>query len=330
MRIFLAGGTGAIGRRLIPMLRKADHEVTATTRSKAKLEILRAIGARPVILEAFDRDAVRKAVAAAQPDVVIHQMTDLANLKDLRNLEREVVATNRLRTEGTQVLLDAARAAGAKRFIAQGNIMWSNERSGSRVKTELDPLDPHPPRPMKAALDAMRKLERMVPSASGMLGIVLRYGVFYGPGTSIAPEGEVVEAVHARKLPIIGGGAGVWSWIHIDDAARATQLAVESGEPGVYNIVDDEPAEVSEWLPDLAEAIGAKPPRRIPAWLGRLIIGEAGVCMMTQIRGSSNAKAQKAFGWQLLYPSWRKGFREGLVVREATVLSPKANVLCRT
>ena len=319
MRIFLAGGSGAIGRRLIPMLCEAGHEVTATTRSGGKLDTLRALGARPVLLEALDREAVHKAVIASKPEVVMHQMTDLANLKDFRHLERDVAATNRLRTEGTQTLLDAAKAAGAKRFIAQGNILWSNQRTGSRVKTEEDPLDDHPLRPMKAALDAMRELERTVSTARGMIGIVLRYGSFYGPGTSIAPGGDVLEAVRARKIPIIGSGAGVWSWVHIDDAARATVLAINARRAGVYNIVDDEPAEVSAWLPDLAAAIRAKPPRHIPAWLGRLFVGEAGLCMMTQIRGSSNAKAKATFGWRPQYQSWRTGFREGLVVSEQVV-----------
>lgn len=316
MRIFLAGGTGAIGRRLIPLLRQSGHEVAATTRSKNKLEPLRAAGAEPILLDAFDRQAVHRAVTAARPDVVMHQMTALASLKDFRKFESELAMTNRLRTEGMEILLEAARFAGAKRFIAQSYSGWPNERTGGRIKNETDPLDPNPPSAMRPTIEALKKLERIVPDGQGLTGIVLRYGSFYGPGTHVAPGGILVDAVQSRQFPVIGGGTGVWSWIHIDDAARATILALNHGEGGIYNIVDDEPAEVAEWLPVLAEIIKAKPPRRIPAWLGRLLIGEAGVSMMTQSRGSSNAKEKRILGWQPHYASWREGFRHGLTDRE--------------
>ncbi|HZY62789.1 MAG TPA: NAD(P)-dependent oxidoreductase [Edaphobacter sp.] len=319
MRIFLAGGTGAIGRRLIPFLRQSGHEVTATTRSNGKLEVLRNLGAKPVLLDAFDRRSVEKAVIEAQSDVVMHQMTALANLKDFRKFESELALTNRLRTEGAEILLQAAQSAGAKRFIAQSYSGWPNERTGSRIKTESDPLDPNPPDAMKPTVKALIQLEQMVTNAQALTGIVLRYGSFYGPGTGVAPDGILVEALQSRQFPIIGSGTGIWSWVHIDDAARATVLALEYGESGIYNIVDDEPAEVATWLPVLADAVKAKAPRRIPAWLGRLFIGEAGVSMMTRSRGSSNAKAKQALHWQPSYASWREGFHYGLTDRQPKV-----------
>lgn len=316
MQIFLAGGAGAIGRRLIPLLRQSGHEVAATTRSKSKLEMLRAAGAEPILLDAFDRQAVHRAVAASRPDVVMHQMTALASLKDFRKFESELTMTNRLRTEGAEILLEAAQSAGAKRFIAQSYSGWPNERTGGRIKSETDPLDPNPPRAMKATVESLKKLESMVTNAPGLTGIVLRYGSFYGPGTAVEPGGILVDAVQSRQFPIIGGGMGVWSWLHIDDAARATVLALDRGESGIYNIADDEPAEVATWLPVLADIVNAKPPRRIPTWLGRLFVGEAGVSMMTRSRGSSNAKAKRILGWQPHYASWREGFRHGLTDRE--------------
>ena len=316
MRIFLAGGAGAIGRRLIPLLRQSGHEVAATTRSKGKLEMLRAAGAEPILLDAFDRQAVHRAVTDARPDVVMHQMTALASLKDFRKFESELAMTNRLRTEGMEILLEAARFAGVKRFIAQSYSGWPNERTGGRIKNETDPLDPNPPSTMKPTIEALKSLERIVPDAQGLTGIVLRYGSFYGPGTSVAPGGILVDAVQLRQFPVIGGGKGLWSWIHIDDAARATVLALDHGESGIYNIVDDEPAEVATWLPVLADIVNAKLPRRVPTWLGRLFVGEAGVSMMTRSRGSSNAKAKRILGWHPYYASWREGFRHGLTDRE--------------
>jgi len=233
---------------------------------------------------------------------------------DLRHMEKSFAQTNRLRTEGTDHLLAAARAAGATRFIAQSYAGWPSARTGGPIKTEDEPLDPDPPAALRAILDAIRHLERTVTGAEGIDGLALRYGGFYGPGTSLSldPVGEHVEAVRKRQFPIVGGGTGIWSFIHVADAATATVAAVERGEPGVYNVVDDEPARVSEWLPGLASAVGAKPPRRFPRWLGRIMAGEAAATMMTEIRGASNQKAKRVFGWQPVYPTWREGFARGL------------------
>lgn len=312
MKIFLAGGAGVVGRRLVPVLVSAGHQVLATTRSASRTEALRAMGAEPVILDALDREAVRKAVADARPEVVVHQMTALAAMKSLRDIDGELAVTNRLRTEGTDHLIAAARAAGVRRFVAQGYTGWPNARTGGRVKTEEDPLDPDPPSSMRRTLDSIRRLEATVAGLPDMVGVVLRYGSFYGPGTSLGAGGDIVEMVRRRRFPLIGGGAGVWSFIHMDDVAQVTRLAIEGGPGGIYNIADDDPAEVSVWLPELASAIGAKAPFRLPAWAGRLAIGEAGVSMMTRARGSSNAKAKRTWDWRLLFPSWRDGFRRGL------------------
>jgi len=312
MKVFLAGATGAVGKRLVPLLVAGGHQVLASTRTSGKREALRAAGAEPVVLDVLDRDAVMNAVVAARPDVVIHQVTALAGLRSFKNFDREFALTNALRTEGTTYLLAAARAAGARRFIAQSYTGWPNTREGSRVKTEDDPLDPRPPRTMTQTLDAIRRLEAAVSNLSSLTGIVLRYGSFYGPGTSLGIDGEITQMVRRRKFPIVGGGTGVWSFTHIDDAAGAAQFVVEQGAGGIYNIVDDEPAEVSVWLPELARAIGAMPPYRVPAWLVRPIIGEAMLEIMTRVRGSSNAKAKHVLGWQPLYATWRNGFRRGL------------------
>ncbi|MGI8743302.1 MAG: NAD-dependent epimerase/dehydratase family protein [Bryobacteraceae bacterium] len=311
MKIFLAGATGALGKRLLPQLVTRGHHIIATTRTPAKADALRMAGAEPAVFDALDREAVMKAVASARPDVVVHQMTALANVRNYKKFDKEFTLTNRLRTEGTEYLLTAARAAGVRRFLAQSYTGWPNVRSGGRVKTEQDPLDPNPPKAMQQSLQAIRQLEAMVSGASDVTGIVLRYGSFYGPGTSLGPAGEIVELVRQRKFPIVGGGAGVWSFIHIDDASSATRIAIEGGPAGIYNIVDDEPAEVSVWLPDLARVLGAKPPRHLPAWLGRLVIGETVVSMMTSVRGSSNSKAKQMLNWQPGYASWRDGFRGG-------------------
>ena len=313
MRIFLAGASGAIGRRLVPLLVAGGHRVIGTTRSPGKTDQLRSLGAEPVILDALDGPAVTRAVVSARPDVVVHELTAIPTIRSFRKLDAEFALTNRLRTEGTRYLLDAAGKAGARRFIAQSYTGWPNIREGGRVKTEEDPLDPTPPKSMTRTLAAIRELESTVVASRGALtAIVLRYGSFYGPGTSIGTDGGVLELVRQRKLPIVGNGAGVWSFVHIDDAARATALAIGSGDSGVYNIVDDEPAEVSVWLPALAEAAGARPPRRLPAWLGRLATGEAGLSVMTMVRGSSNSKAKRVLNWQPMYPSWRDGFRDML------------------
>jgi nucleoside-diphosphate-sugar epimerase len=312
MKIFLAGATGALGKRLLPLLVSDGHQVIGMTRDPAKADSLRAAGAEPAVADALDVKAVRNAVVPAQPDVVIHEMTSLATMQNPKNFDAEFAVTNRLRTEGTEHLLAAAVESGASRFVVQSFTGWPNQRTGGRVKTEADPLDPEPPRAMRRSLDAIHKLEVMVANATRLTGIVLRYGSFYGPGTSLGSDGEVVEMVRRRRFPIFGDGGGVWSFVHIDDAACATRFAIELGPAGRYNIVDDDPAEVSVWLPALAKAVGAKPPLHLPAWLGRLVIGEAGVSMMTRIRGSSNAAAKCLLGWSPRYASWREGFRSGL------------------
>jgi nucleoside-diphosphate-sugar epimerase len=317
MRVFLAGATGAIGKRLVPLLVAGGHQVVASTRTSSKCQALRAAGAEPVIVDVLDRDAAMRAVVAARLDAVIHQATALAAVRSFKNFDREFAVTNALRTEGTAHLLAAAHAAGARRFIAQSYTGWPNIREGGRVKTEDDPLDPNPPGTMMQTLEAIRHLEAAVSSLSGMTGVVLRYGSFYGPGTSLGSDGDVTQMVRRRKFPIVGRGTGVWSFTHIDDAATAARLVVERGPGGIYNVVDDEPAEVSVWLPELARAIGAKPPYRVPAWLARPMIGEALFEMVTSARGSSNAKAKRVLGWQPIYASWRDGFRRGLGSAEA-------------
>jgi 2-alkyl-3-oxoalkanoate reductase len=310
MKVFVAGASGAIGRQLVPRLVAAGHEVVATTRSREKLEQLRMPGAEPVLLDGLDAPAVAEAVARAEPDVVVHQMSALAGMKDLRNFDRGFARTNELRTRGTDYLLAGATAAGVRRFVAQSFTGWPNARDGAPIKTEEDMLDADPPAAQSESLAAIRYLEAAVLDAP-VEGIVLRYGSFYGPGASE----PLVELIRKRKFPIVGGGDGIWSWIHIDDAAAATVAAVERGSPGIYNVVDDDPAPVAEWLPYLAEAVGAKPPRHVPAWLGRIAAGEVGVSMMTRIRGSSNAKAKRELGWKPERESWRQGFRDLAVAR---------------
>ncbi|HEX2159334.1 MAG TPA: NAD(P)-dependent oxidoreductase [Actinomycetes bacterium] len=312
MRIFVAGATGALGRRLVPLLVSAGHQVTAMTRSPGKTAGLRAAGAAPVVADALDRDDLLRVVAAARPEVVVHQLTDLAGTTNLKKFDAGFAATNRLRTEGTDNLLAAARAAGARRLVAQSFAGWPFARLGGPVKTEEDPLDPDPPAELRRTLDAIRHLEAAVLGAEGIEGVVLRYGGFYGPGTSAGVGGYLLDDLRRRRLPIVGAGTGVWSFIHIDDAAAATVAAVERGAPGLYQIVDDDPAPVSEWLPALAEAAGARPPRRVPVWAARLLAGEHGVILMTEIRGADNAKAKRELGWRPAYPSWRQGFRTGL------------------
>ena len=314
MKVFVAGATGALGKQLVPALVAQGHAVVGMTRTPEKADLVRQLGAEPAIADGLDADAVGSAVGRAKPEVVIHEMTALSDQLDLRDIEGTFAQTNRLRTEGTDHLLAAARAAGATRFIAQSYAGWPSARTGGLVKAEDDPLDPDPPAALRPGLDAIRHLERAVTGAGGMAGFVLRYGGFYGPGTSISldPVGEHVELVRKRRFPIVGGGTGVWSLIHIADAAAATVAAVERGEPGIYNVVDDEPARVSDWLPGLASAVGAKPPRRFPRWLGRILAGEAATVMMTEIRGASNEKAKRELGWQPAYATWREGFAHGL------------------
>jgi nucleoside-diphosphate-sugar epimerase len=308
MRVFVAGGAGVIGRHLIPLLTAEGHQVTATTRKPATAARLRSLGAQAVVVDGLDRAAVQDAVARAEPDVIIHQMTALSGSSDLRHFDQTFAVTNELRTRGTDYLLEAGRAAGAGRLIAQSFTGWPNIRAGSPVKTEEDPLDPAPPASMAESMRAIQHLEAAVSGSRSPDGIVLRYGLLYGPGAS----DEMVAMVRKRRMPVVGDGAGVWSFTHVADAAAATAAAVGRGAPGLYNVVDDEPAPVAEWLPYLARCVGARPPRRVPAWLGRLMAGESVASLMTQIRGSSNAKALHELGWAPRYGSWRAGFAAGL------------------
>lgn len=312
MRIFVAGASGAVGRRLVPMLVGLGHEVVGTTRSARRAETIQAAGRQSVVVDAFDRRALIEAVATAKPEIVVHQLTALSGTASLRRFDAYFAETNRLRTEGTDNLLAGARAARARRFVAQSFTGWANERTGGPVKTEDDPIDPNPTSASRQTVAAIRRLESIVTSAQDMEGIVVRYGGLYGPGTGLGAGGEILEMVRKRRLPVVGGGTGVWSFVHIDDAADATVAAIERGEPGLYNVVDDDPAPVHEWLPYLAEVLGAKPPLRVPAWLVRPMLGEHGVSLMTAIRGSSNAKARRSLGWEPRYASWRQGFRDGL------------------
>jgi nucleoside-diphosphate-sugar epimerase len=310
MKVFLAGGSGAIGKRLVPKLVANGHDVVASTTSESKLSALRELGAEPVVLDVLDRNAVMAAVMRSDPEVVIHEATSLSAMgASMRNLDKEFARTNRLRTEGTDNLLEAARAAGARRFVAQSFTGWSNERKGKMVKTEDDPLDAEPFPHTGETLAAIKYVESVVSGAKDIEGIVLRYGGFYGPGTSLARDGgQHTEAVRKRQFPLVGDGTGVWSLIHIDDAAAATLIAAEHGKPGIYNIVDDDPAPIGELLPVLAESLDAPPPRHVPVWLARIIAGKVGVGMMTEMRGSSNVKAKRELGWQPRYSSWREGF----------------------
>jgi nucleoside-diphosphate-sugar epimerase len=285
------------------------HQVVGTTRATDKLPALHATGAQPVVMNGLDRSSVFKVVQTTKPEVIVHQMSSLASAKNLKHFDREFETTNRLRTEGTAHLIAAARQSGARRLVVQSFTGWPNAPTGKPVNTEDNPLDPTPPRTMRRTLQAIRELERSVLAASDLQGIVLRYGFFYGPGTAISPQGEVAEMVRKRKFPIIGSGSGLLSWIHIADVAQATALAVEGAPSGLYNIVDDEPAPMSVWLPELARLLDAKPPRHVPEWIARLKIGEAGVHIMTGSPGSSNAKAKRVLNWTPMYASWREGFR---------------------
>jgi nucleoside-diphosphate-sugar epimerase len=302
MRVFVAGASGAIGRRLVPQLIGAGHQVIGTHNSPSSAELLRKLGARPVQLDLLDAAAVRNAVLESEAEAIVHEATALADLKFARNMDKVTAKTSELRTKGTDALLAAARDAGVHRFVAQSVATFSRyAREGGPVKTEDDPLDPTPPKHFDRSAAALEHLEQAV---TGFGGIALRYGAFYG-----ADNDGAVEPVLERKFPIVGDGGGVWSWIHLDDAAAATVLAVNHDGPAIYNIVDDEPAPVREWLPVLAEALGAKPPRRVPTWLARLLAGDAVTVMSTEARGASNVKAKRELGWTLRYPTWREGFR---------------------
>ena len=307
MRVFVAGATGAIGKQLVPRLVAAGHEVHGMTRSESKQAMLDELGAVPVVADALDPNQVAEAVGKANPEVIVHQLTAIGAL-DMRHFDRDFALTNRLRTEGTDHLLSAGRAVGVRRFLAQSAVYGFYERTGGAVKSEEDPLDSSSPREMREATAAVRHLEQAVLGAQWTEGIVLRYGAFYGPGTSLAPGGEQFELVRKRKFPLVGNGAGVWSFIHIADAAEATVAAVDHGRPGIYNVVDDDPAPVAEWLPALAQELGTKKPMRVPRFVGRLFAGETGAVFMTEIRGASNAKAKRDLGWQPRHASWRQGF----------------------
>lgn len=309
MKIFIAGGSGAVGARLVPMLVASGHEVTGTARSDAGLDRIRSAGGRGVIMDGTDEASIHRAVLDARPDVLVHELTSLSGRFDFKRFDETFAVTNRLRTRGTDALIAAAQEAGTDRIIVQSYTGWTNEHAGSRVKTEADPIDPSPVPAARNTLAAIAHAERATVAAGG---IALRFGNFYGPGQSLGEGGQMLESVRRRQVPIVGDGAGIWSFCHIDDAATATAAAVARGSAGVYNIVDDEPAEVAEWLPELSRAVGAKPPIRVPAWIARTLIGEFGVSWMTTARGASNAKAKVELGWQPRYASWRDGFRDGL------------------
>ena len=306
MRVFVAGATGAIGRQLVPRLVAAGHDVHGMTRSESKRAMLSQLGAVPVVADALDADQVAAAVASAKPEVIVHQLTAIGPI-DMRHFERSFAPTNRLRTEGTDYLLSAGQAVGVQRFVAQSHIA-AYARTGAAAKSEEDLYDPSPVRAMRPNLVAIRHLEEAVLGARWTEGVVLRYGWFYGPGTSLASDGKQFELVRKRKFPLVGDGGAVWSFIHIADAAEATVAAVEHGRRGVYNVVDDDPAPVAEWLPALAQEVGAKRPMRVPRFIGRLFAGEAGAVMMTELRGASNAKAKRELAWRPAHPSWREGF----------------------
>jgi len=306
MHILIAGATGAAGRALIPLLIANGHTVTGTTRTDAKAGALRALGANAQVMDGLDAASVKAAIDATQPDVIVHQMTALTGI-DMKNIDKAFHLTNRLRTEGTEHILAAAEG---KLVVAQSFAGWPYARTGGRIKTEADPLDPTPPKGIRETHAAIRRLESLVTQAGG---IVLRYGGFYGPGSGMSKDGgEQVEMIRRRQFPLVGNGEGIWSFLHTDDLATATLAAIERGRPGeIYNIVDDEPAATKDWLPYLAETIGAKPPRKVPAWLARIVASPAAVAMMTESRGASNAKAKAELGWQPTHPSWRQGFPAG-------------------
>jgi 2-alkyl-3-oxoalkanoate reductase len=326
MKVFVAGATGAIGTQLVPMLVDGGHQVTAMTRTPAKSGAIEAMGARPVIADALDPEAVAEAVGESSPDAIIHELTAIDAGALGRSIDKSFAQTNRLRTEGTDHLLAAAKAAGTRRFIAQSFAGWPYKRVGGPIKTEEDPLEDDPPKTVRQSLAAIRHVESAVTGAEGIEGIALRYGGFYGPGTSLGldPPGPQVEMIMKRRFPIVGNGAGIWSLVHIHDAASATVAALDRGKRGVYNVVDDDPAPVAVFLPELAKTIGAPAPRHVPRWLARLVAGEAAVILLTDIRGASNEKAKRELGWRLRYPSWRIGIREGLSRSEDSALAVAA------
>ena len=310
-----------MGRALVPLLVRAGHDVVGMVQRPRSAEVVHALGAEPRTADALDATAVLNCFREVRPQMVIHQLTAIPAALDMRQFDRDFALTNLLRTEGTRHLLAAAVDVGATHFIAQSFAGWTYGRSGNgssknqtktRLKTEEDAFDPNPPARVRTTLDALKALERAVLAETRVTGTVLRYGAFYGPHTSIAKDGSIVQAVRRRKLPLVGDGAGVWSFVHIEDAASATAAAVEAGRGGVYNVVDDEPAPVSEWLSFLAHCAHAQPPRQVPAWMARLLIGEHVVAVMNEIRGVSNGKIKRELDWTPRWPSWREGFRDVL------------------
>ena len=313
LKVFVAGSTGAIGKFLVPLLVENGHEVVALVRSGRKAKEVETMGAKATLADALNKEELTAAIRKAEPEVIIHQLTALARAGNFKKFDEEFALTNRFRTEVTDAMLAAGRLVKTRRFIAQSFCGWPFACEGGPVKTETDPLDPNPPASFRKTLAAIRYLEQAVRATTHIEAFALRYGILYGPGTAIAKDGLIVELVRRRRLPVIGDGAGIWSFIHVQDVARATMAAMSSrGAPRIYNVVDDEPAAVSTWLPFLASAVGAKPPRKVPVWLGKLVLGAGGVSMMTKIRGGSNVKAKRELGWQSIYPSWRSGFVEGL------------------
>ena len=311
MKVFLAGATGAIGKQLVPQLVEAGHQVTAMTRSKEKLGMLNELGAEAIVCDVFDAGRLGSVMARAEPDAVINQLTDLPQSLNPRKLKEYYAANNRVRREGTANLLDAARGAGVRRFLVQGAAYWYAP-TGGLVKTEEAPLYLEAPPPIGPAVETIKSVEEAVLTADGIEGVVLRYGFFYGPGTWYAKDGDVGRQVRKRRYPIIGDGQGTYSFIHVDDAASATVVALGLARPGVNNVVDDEPATAAEWMPLYAEALGAKRPPRVPAFLARPIAGKALVSWMLGLRGASNEKIKEELGWRPRYESWRQGFFEDL------------------
>jgi nucleoside-diphosphate-sugar epimerase len=303
-----------LGRALVPRLVAAGHDVVGMTRSASKQDLVRSLGASPVVADALDRDAVARAVASAEPEVIVHQLTALSGDFDMRHIDRFFETTNRLRTEGTDHLLAAGRDVGVRRFVAQSYAGWPAARTGGPVKDEDAPFDPDPPRQLRGMMAAIRHLEEAVIGADWLEGVVLRYGGFYGPGTTLSADPAAAHsvAIRKRRFPVVGDGGGMWSFVHVDDAADATVVAVERGRRGIWNVVDDDPAPARDWLPELARVLGAEPPRRVPRWVGRLLAGEAATVMMTEVRGASNEKAKRDLGWTPRYASWRQGFAHGL------------------
>lgn len=311
MRVLVAGASGAVGSRLVPLLVAAGHSVVGLTRAEAKADAIRRSGADAAVADALNRAATVAAVAGARPDVIVHEMTSLAAASDLRRFDRSFAATNRLRTEGLNNLLAGAEQARTRRIVVQSFCGWPYAREGGPVKSESDPLDPEPPPELRRTLEAIRYLENAVTASPDVDGVVLRYGGFYGPGTGLF-DGQFIDQLRRRRVPLIGDGNGWWSFLHIDDAAAATAIAIERASSGIYNIVDDEPAPVRQWLPALAAMLGAKPPRRLPKWLARIAAPAHIVMMMTEARAGSNAKAKRELSWQPEHASWRQGFAEVL------------------